>query len=79
MATQDEKPGPEATPGRNLLPEDSDGVAGAIPPPKEAQDSGGQVPEPGRNLEIETLGAATGGATAPTIKIKINANLDEAD
>ncbi len=79
MATQDEKPGPEANPGRNLLPEDSGGVAGAIPPTEDAQGSGGQVPEPGLNLEIETLGAATGGATDPTIKIKINANLDEAD
>ena len=78
MATQDEKPGPDSNPGSNLLPEEADGVAGAVPPPRDAQGSGGQVQEPGVNLEIETLEGAAGGA-APTIKIKINANLDEAD
>ena len=78
MATQDEKPGPESNPGRNLLPDEADGVAGAIPPPRAPEGSGGPVAEPGMNLEIETLEGAAGGAT-PTIKIKINANLDEAD
>ncbi len=74
MATRD-----KTSPGRNLLPEEADGVAGAITPPRDAQADRGQVPEPGLNLEIETLDAAAGGATAPTIKIKINANLDDAD
>lgn len=78
MATQDEKPGPESNPGRNLLPEEADGVTGAVPPPRSPEVSGGQVPEPGVSLEIETLEGAAGGAT-PTIKLKINANLDEAD
>ncbi len=73
MATQDEKP------GKNLLPEEADGVAGAYPPPRTPQAGGSPAPEPGLNLEIETLGAAAGGATDPTIKVKINANLDEAD
>ena len=79
MATQDEKRGSESNPGRNLLPEEAAGVAGAIPPPKDPQVSGDQAPEPGVNLEIETLGAATGGATDPTIKVKISTNLDDAD
>ena len=79
MATRDKRPGSESSPGRNLLPEEADDVAGAITPPRDAQADGGQVPEPGLNLEIETLDAAAGGATAPTIKIKINANLDDAD
>ena len=73
MATQDEKP------GKSLLPEEAEGVTGAYPPPRTPQASGGQEPEPGLNLEVEALDAAAGGATAPTIKVKLNANLDEAD
>ena len=76
MATQD-KPESQPTPGRNLLPDEADGVAGAIPPPTDVQEA--TVPEPGLNLEIETLDGATAGATNPTIKVKIIANLDEAD
>ncbi len=80
MAAQD-KPESQPTPGRNLLPDEADGVAGAIPPPTDVQEA--TVPEPGLNLEIETLDGATAGATNPTanptIRVKINANLDEAD
>ncbi len=78
MATQD-KPESQPTPGRNLLPDEADGVAGAIPPPRDPQAGEAQAAEPGLNLDIETLDAASAGATSPTIKVKINANLDEAD
>ena len=67
MASQDKKPRTESSPGR------------ANPLPGDAGGTDGQVPEPGVNLEIETLGDATAGATDPTIKVRINLNLDEAD
>ena len=67
MADQNKKTRNESSPGR------------AKPPLGDAGGTDGQVPEPGVSLEIETLGAATGGATDPTIKVRINLSLDDAD
>ncbi len=67
MASQDKKPRTEASSGR------------ADPPSADDGGTDGQMPEPGVNLDIETLGGATAGATDPTIKVRINLNLDDAD
>ena len=67
MADQHKKTRNESSPGR------------AKPSPDDAGGTDGQVPEPGVSLEIETLGGATAGATDPTIKVRINLNLDDAD
>jgi hypothetical protein len=67
MADQHKKTRSESSPGR------------AKPSPGDEGSTDGQVPEPGVSLDIETLGGATAGATDPTIKVRINLSLDDAD
>lgn len=62
----------------NLLPEEADAVAGAIPPPTSPMSSGQPDPgppppaqTPGGHLEIETLEGAAAGTLTRTIRIKI--------
>ena len=76
------KPEPEL---RDLLPEEADAVAGAIPPPMSPSSSDQAGPgsppadqTPGRNLEIEMLDGAAAGRLTRTIRVKIeNADLNE--
>ena len=61
----------------NLLPEEADAVAGAVPPPTSPMSSGQPGPgpppnqTPGGPLEIETLHGAAAGTLTRTIRIKI--------
>lgn len=69
----------------NLLPEEADAVAGAVPPPTSPMSSGQQGPgspppnqTPGGPLEIETLEGAAAGTLTRTIRIKIeNSDLND--
>ena len=75
----------QAGPGKDLLPEEADAVAGAIPPPTYPASSDGpgpgvppSNPDPGKNLEIETLEGAAAGTLTRTIRVKIeDADLNE--
>ncbi len=68
----------QPAPGKNLLPEEADAVAGAVPPPTAPEVRGGPGPgpqppdpAPGTNLEIETLKGAAAGTVTRTIRVKI--------
>lgn len=71
----------QTAPGKNLLPDEADAVAGAVPPPTTPEIRGGPGPgpqppdpglaAPGTNLEIETLEGAAAGTLTRTIRVKI--------